>query len=591
MVLSTSELSPKAYVGGVQAEILLHFVSPDFHLRMKEDTDSRDAEASLRVPAVPATINPANPSQVLVAAPSYESFSGGDRGSPYLQTVDIATAHHVNRQALTRTNITISNLGPEGNKLVEPTLTFVKVSCDGQWLASVDEWTPPVQDLEPLVSSYDDLDSEVQRRREIYIKFWAWNSADKQWALVTAITTPHIFDGNAGRILDLQADPREPRFVTIGEDGSVRLWESKPRLRGGLIVQGENGNPIKDWICSEVVRLERPELLGDSRPRRFYSPKPSVTAHLAYSTDGSALAASRPALEGEGLGVVHFIDTTTVEIHYSRSGLYSGQLIAMGFVERYLITISDELRVWDTVEDCLLHGFTLQSSALFVAHRAKMTHLAVNPVDHTFAVSLPVVNLGAHESLTPRALRKASSQIIVFDPKQPAPVFDFNSTSFVTALLPQVGKPGYVTINAAAELRTLHPRNTALAALDESEQAPAPTPNTPSSALDTLTDTRSEGMPRLGGIKVGPITLRDDRSEDDDNEPATPRPRLQQTTGAPWVMSAQDDTHEVDDDGVPVVRPEQLAEVFDLGPAYSLPPVGELFEQVALLYSKKPLPH
>jgi hypothetical protein len=43
-----------------------------------------------------------------------------------------------------------------------------------------------------------------------------------------------------------------------------------------------------------------------------------------------------------------------------------------------------------------------------------------------------------------------------------------------------------------------------------------------------------------------------------------------------------------DDDDAPVVRQQQLTEIFDIGPAFALPPVEDLFEQVVGLFSRKP---
>jgi hypothetical protein len=54
-------------------------------------------------------------------------------------------------------------------------------------------------------------------------------------------------------------------------------------------------------------------------------------------------------------------------------------------------------------------------------------------------------------------------------------------------------------------------------------------------------------------------------------------------------LELDDDDDEGDDEQLPVVRQDQLTKIFDVGPAYALPPVRELFEAVARLFSKKPL--
>jgi NET1-associated nuclear protein 1 (U3 small nucleolar RNA-associated protein 17) len=43
-----------------------------------------------------------------------------------------------------------------------------------------------------------------------------------------------------------------------------------------------------------------------------------------------------------------------------------------------------------------------------------------------------------------------------------------------------------------------------------------------------------------------------------------------------------------DDDGPAVVSQHQLTSIFDIGPSFTLPPIEELFYQVAGLFSSKP---
>ncbi len=44
-----------------------------------------------------------------------------------------------------------------------------------------------------------------------------------------------------------------------------------------------------------------------------------------------------------------------------------------------------------------------------------------------------------------------------------------------------------------------------------------------------------------------------------------------------------------DDDGPKVVSQQQLREILDVGPSFALPPIEEMFYQVADLFSSKPL--
>jgi NET1-associated nuclear protein 1 (U3 small nucleolar RNA-associated protein 17) len=53
----------------------------------------------------------------------------------------------------------------------------------------------------------------------------------------------------------------------------------------------------------------------------------------------------------------------------------------------------------------------------------------------------------------------------------------------------------------------------------------------------------------------------------------------------PTPAATQDD----DNSEHPVVTQQQLSEIFDIGPSFALPPMEEMFYQVADLFSSKPL--
>jgi hypothetical protein len=63
----------------------------------------------------------------------------------------------------------------------------------------------------------------------------------------------------------------------------------------------------------------------------------------------------------------------------------------MGIVDRYLIILSEQLNVWDMVDDELHFGLSLQSYRFSSQERAATTHLTVDQRHHTFAIALPVI--------------------------------------------------------------------------------------------------------------------------------------------------------------------------------------------------------
>ncbi|KAI9822836.1 MAG: hypothetical protein M1826_000364 [Phylliscum demangeonii] len=583
MILSSSELKPRTYLGGIQAPVMAHRLPP----RMGPGSADHFA-GELRVPAVPATISSQDPSQLLLAVPTTPAaYPGAPTHSPYLQTVDLATGHHLSRQPLTRTNVTDVNVGPEYNKILEPNVTFVRASHDGRWLATVDEWSPPRQDLRDWVVDEDELRRERHRRTEVCLKFWCWDAAAMRWDLATKVDAPHPTaigcDGDAaGYVLDLQPDPSTLAFATAGDDGAIRIWRAQPRRVHDQVVYNERADAVMDWQCEQVIPLGS-FAYRDLRPGRAVH-----LARLAYSHDGSVLAASQPTFEDGQLGLMHFVNARSGELQRTQAGWYTGAIAALAFVERFLVIVADHLMVWDTVQARLRYGFSLPASALAASARLALTHLAVaaTPLDagsatatRTFAIALPLISTKAgkqgDEALTVRALRVARSQIVILDPRQPRPLHCIPVPRLATALVALVGAAGagagYVVLDAAAQMRLVSHKPTALAL---ALAAPSDSPL-------AFSWPAGRGLPHPLHPAAAPepptgLALDLDRAAED----ARPRPRRPE--------DAEDEDEE--GDGLPVVRQEQLAQIFDPGSASALPPLRHLFEKVAMLFSSKHTP-
>ena len=557
MILSSTELKPKTYIAGIQARILRLPVSPDIRMASSNKEAQDGGVSDLQAPVVPATISCLQPSRLLLAVPSSLSTStspGVSSGTPYLQTVDLATAHHVSRQALTRTNTTDLNIGPELNKIIEPNVMFIRASYDGRWLATVDEWTPPLQDTQQPGMDEEELWRGCQRRTEVFLKFWSWDSVMKQWELVTREDGPHsVEDGGpkAGHVMDLQADPTRLRFATVGQDGAVRIWKAKTRRRNNIVLKSGNGEPLMEWFCRQVAYLAEIEMKKDRE--KF------MTARLAWSWDGSVLAASQTRVENDyPMALVYLIDPSSGNVRTIRAGLYTGVPACLAFVKHYLVVIGDGLTVWDTVQDQLSYGFTLQPSELAPRQRARMIHVAVDQSQGTFAISLPVVKFGKHhQALTRRLLRDARSELIIFDPAQLEPLYSTSLPHLITALVCSAG--GYAALDSAGELRVVSDQVRGLD-LAMSER------------LSTLTSgdvVVGGGSQRVKGVVIMAGEEHNDRGDREVDE--------------------EEEEEDNDDGTLPsvVVRSQDIAAIFDVGPAYALPPMRELFHQVATLVSKK----
>jgi NET1-associated nuclear protein 1 (U3 small nucleolar RNA-associated protein 17) len=571
MILSTTELKPKASIAGIQAKSWEpQRVPPEAQVKTVDSREAHEVGESFELPKVPSVINPLNPTQILLAVLSSQLSSFGSAsglGSPYLQTFDFATAHHISRQALARTNVSSLNVGPEANKIGEPNIDLMSISIDGKWLASVDEWNPPKRDINFLCLDKEGLVQEQNRQREVYLKFWSWSEESKMWELVTRVDAPHFSSTRdnligAGRITDMAADPSGLGFATIGVDGSVKLWRPRKRTRDGVVLRGRDSKVLVSWGCYQVVQIgsrgRAADFFGDHLILKDEYP---ASPCLAYSTDGSVIAASYPGNSDQGHSAVHLIDTASGEIHHVRDGVQTGGIVAIGMVGPYAILLGETLIVWDMVQDTLQYGVKLRLPSLSFKQKASMVRLAVDQYNNTFAIAVPVVESKERGERAQSFPEKAHSQVMVFDPAVPNPLFSVSIPNLVTALLPAVGSKGYAVLDLAAELRLISATGSSFAY---------------DSAIigqETLLDEL-----KMASIEDATGGREDNNGVSDDEEQSQLWLPLQSTT------VAYDD-----DDSPPVIRQEQLAEIFDVGPSFAPPPVNELFEKVVGLFARRPI--
>ena len=564
IVLSTSELQPKAHVAGIQSRVHPYA----FIRKPKLTTVTSLAEAADKLGSkwrkVPALVNPQQPGQLLIAVPSTQTRSGATSSStaPYLQTYDTFNGRHVTRQAVTRNNATVLSSGPEKAKLIEPDVTLMQISGDGKWLATVDEWMPPASDVTPFAESGDSVEQIRKSHRESYLKFWLWNEEKGHWMLETRIDAPHRADLNvsANRTLDLVSDPSGVGFATVGEDGCIRIWRPKTRYKGGTVKRGDHSDAetLITWSCQYTIELERTSL-PNAPDEEFQSQSTPMNAKLAYSPDGSILAATQETPAKTQPGLVQLIDAATGKIHMSLPLMYPGGLADLCFCDRYLIVLSTLLLVWDIITNKLVYGFRLDLPLLPTGELASASQLVVNSKSNAFAVAVPVND----ETDKKHELAKMRSHVLVFDPTHPIPLFATELPSLVVAITSVPGLSGFLLLDSLAEIRTIAPRTGATFAITSSVILDARRPSAKSSELANL----DVGM--INGDEHGEDKFAD----------VTERTDLEQ------IHLERDDLDSEDDK--PVVRGEQLAEALDLGPSFALPPAREMFEAVVRLYGMK----
>ena len=538
MILSTSELRPTFSIAGIQIPIVQQARLPlPFVPTVTAATQKKGAFEKLGRPACASFSSPGCLLLAVPPATTSKQLSMAPPNASYLQTFDVGASHQFSRQALTRTKVTTLNIGPESNVVEEPHVTHIRTSSDGQWLASVDEWMPPKGDLEPFAFNQESVSEELVFREEIYLKFWSWDVDTKVWELISRIDNPHASPSSnpydQGGVLDLVSDPSSVAFATVGKDGIVKIWKPAIRRRNGLEVKSKDGRSLTAWHCQNTTSLEMSDPVMEDG---------LLGAKLAYSKDGSILAAS---FQFSTASPIYIIDTYSGDINSVHPGLYTGPLLGLGIVHKYLITLSDELCVYDLVDDKPNFAINLPTYGLSPEKRFALSHLAVDSRDSLFAVAIPQIEKTGPES-----------RVFIFDPAHKTPLFTTHCRSAITTLLSALGRKGFYAIDSAAEVRTIRPsQSIPSVSTTLSEHQAAPT----------------GGLGHLFGGRQSMLT-RGDASRDTGLSVA----KFGTVTDEPGT----------ENDGAVVVSQDRLAEVFDVG-TYALPPVTQLFEQVASLYSGK----
>ena len=537
MVLSTAELEPTVSISGLQVPAASASPIPTPYMATVNNPVSQTRSL---LPSLAIAVSSEHPNQLFAATPtSYSSRTVmlPSYNATHLQTLDILSATQISKQALTRTKVTDLNLGPESNIIEEPNVTMIQLSQDGQCMATIDEWSPPLRDVEPFNIDTETAKKNRKSQLEIYLKFWLWNRDAKDWELVARVDNPHSHlsgDTRTGiQLLDMISEPAPSGFATVGSDSTVKIWREHNRTRNGVEVRGKDGRTLKNWECEVHVQLPTFDLLLAS----------NVTSKLAYSEDGSLLVVGH---QDAARGVVHVLDTYDWKVLTSLPNLVVGQLLGVGLIDRHLIVLSEQLLVWDLIDNSPSFVKPLETQGLTTQALSLFGFLAVDQSNLNFAISLPEIKKDAqHGVITEEKLR---SSILVLNPKSDIPLYTASLPHALTALVPYEQRKGYLAVDSAAEIRIVTPT----VSFKKSQ------PGNFSKALPPST-----GMESV--FNVG-----------------NPFATSKFTNTIPTMASS-----DLQDNDCPVVRAHQLADIFGNGPSLSLPPVHVLFEQVAALCSQK----
>ena len=537
MVLSTAEMKPTCYVSGLQS-----FAFGD---RPRKDVawQSSNLREGIARPLT-ATISPTDPSRLLLAVGGGHKglLAGGSHSAALLQSFDLSVFQSISKQPLARTHPTDVNHAPSGVPITEPTVTHLCVSHDGRWMASVDEWQPPARDYRDIEGSVSSEDW-ARGRREIYLKFWEPTKGDGEFQLVSRLNEAHM-GKHVERIFSIVADKRSSRFVTLGDDCMVRFWRPRARQAHGIATTDEDGRTLMSWACSLAVPLGRNSAAVTSNLPTSDLAGGNRSAALAFSDDGSTLFAA--VSNNQDDGILYVMDGETGEVRNTVHTLFSGEVRGIASLSSYVVVLTADLTVYDVVTDELQYGYRLRHRT---GDGSRMAQLAVNEASGTFAVAVPL-----QDTHYGKSRKGATSEVAIFSPDHGRPLLVEWFSHLVISLLPAVGSGGYLAVDAAAQIWSLS---------EGSETAPLVQP-----LADLNLDAGGEAeMPETNGTVALPSD-GGDASEDEE---------------ADADVDMEDyDVHEA------VIAPQRLADIFDSAPAYAMPPIEDVFYQVAALVSAKP---
>lgn len=76
------------------------------------------------------------------------------------------------------------------------------------------------------MATIDSREGDPGFRREVYLKFWLWDSKLNNWTLNSRVDRPH----GTERVTDISFNPESqtenpPMLVSTGEDGKIKVWQ------------------------------------------------------------------------------------------------------------------------------------------------------------------------------------------------------------------------------------------------------------------------------------------------------------------------------------------------------------------------------
>ena len=605
MIISTTELKPTFSIAGLRIS------------QSRANTSRTPTVATVDNPypglpylsrlQFPTTIHSLHKSRLLMAIPSSTEPSAS-QSATYLQTVDIPSATGLTTQALTRNTAATKNIAPDAASITTPNVTHISISRDGNWLATVDEWAPPLKDIESMAFDHEQALQDQASKKEVYLKIWSAKLKSSEWELSTRFDEVHPPNlGISPSILALTSDPSLTEFATFATDGSLRFWCPSRRIRDGQPVTDESGKALTNWRCAQTVYLTA----AMASPAETKVPQ---AGYLAYSQDGTVCAAGYRIADPQKIFIV---DTVSGNIAVTiTSSFPSPLLLGLGMLLREVVLFHPgELEMHDLVDNRVslipLPKMAKSKDARKVLEGAK---LAVDADAGTIAVGfldrpkgnveissskgrLQIFDTGNQDPTSPvyeKTFHHGIADILCSHP--PSRDDDLKAASDDDGISSQSRrnkKQGFVIIDRAAQICTLTPSATSISSLngDLAPYAPQQVPTPPPSDDAASSAEKS--------AKQGPLAFLFQKAQENaqaSTSASEQPPAMTNSSQEPndektqedetWEALVRDVNDKIPAPEFPVVSQEKLAEVFDNAAVAGngfLPPVNVLFRDIVAL--------
>ena len=606
MIISTTELKPTFSVAGLRlTQTRTTASTAPFVPTVENPYPVSQTPSRIQFPSI---IHPRHQSRLLVAVPSsIEPIA--NQSATYLQTVDVPSTIGLTTQALTRTTATTKNIAPDATNISTPDVKHISISSDGKWLATVDEWAPPLKDIDPLAFDHEQAFRDQVSKKEIYLKIWSQISDSIEWGLSTRIDNPHNSNHTPPpSILALDSDPSVIEFVTLASDGYLRFWSPSKRIRDGQPVLDESGIPQMNWRCAHAIYLATPAASPDVD-------KVPQMGYIAYSPDGTVCVAGYRIADPQKIFIVNTVSgeiATTIV-----STFPSPLLLGLGMLSRSLVLYhSGELEIHDLVDNSIsiiplpkmakskdprkvLDGARLavDAEAGFIAVAFLDRPKGGNDVGSSKG-RVQIYDVGNEDFTTPvfeKTFYHGISEMLCSNPAVRYNDGKSAADDDLTALRRRKDKYAFVVIDRMAQIYTLAPPPPAAPSLliTSPDSAPQQVP-TPPPSDDASQETTSQGplaslfiKPPQQSTTPGSQQVLSSAAKDHDNDDVDAEMTNTNTEESSVEAILRDAGDAIPSPEYPVVSAERLAEVFDnaaLGGNGFLPPVDVLFDEVVGLF-------